>query len=69
MSYNRRKILHALSIHGVTILREGGNHTVLRSQIGKQSTLGRHAEVDRITTRKIVKQLGLDWKSIEKDLT
>lgn len=68
MSYNRRKIMRALSKHGVVIIREGGEHTVIRSLTGRQSTIPRHPRVDRHTTRGIVKQLGLDWQTIQKDI-
>jgi hypothetical protein len=39
------------------------------SEAGRQSTLPRHRDLDGRTVRAIVKQLGLDWREIEKDLT
>ncbi|HEY3245018.1 MAG TPA: type II toxin-antitoxin system HicA family toxin [Phycisphaerae bacterium] len=69
MSYNRRKVLRALSRRGVVLLREGREHTVMISEAGRQSTLPRHRDLDGRTVRAIVKQLGLDWREIEKDLT
>ena len=68
MSYNRRKFLAALQRHGVVVLREGGSHSVIRGTSGKQSSLPRHTELNRITARKIVKQLDLEWNRIEKEI-
>jgi hypothetical protein len=68
MSYKRRKVLRALHVHGVSVLREGSMHTIIRSMSGRQSSLPRHSKIDRITMRKIAKQLELDWQTIEKEL-
>jgi hypothetical protein len=43
-------------------------HTIIRSMSGRQSSLPRHSKIDRITMRKIAKQLELDWQTIEKEL-
>jgi predicted RNA binding protein YcfA (HicA-like mRNA interferase family) len=69
MSDNRRTVLAALARYGVVVLREGGSHTVIGAPGGRQSALPRHADLNRITVRKIVKQLGLDWQEIEKDVS
>jgi predicted RNA binding protein YcfA (HicA-like mRNA interferase family) len=68
MSYQRRKVLQVLSRHGVVVLREGGGHTILRGPSGRQSSLGRHSEVNRVTVRKIVKQLGLDPQQLSREM-
>lgn len=68
MSYARRKVLKALLSRGVTVVREGAVHTILRGP-GGSSTLPRHNQLDRVTTRTIAKQLGLDWSSVERDLS
>lgn len=68
MSYQRRKVLQVLLRHGVVVLREGGGHTILRGQAGRQSSLGRHPELSRITVRKVIKQLGLDAESLSKEM-
>jgi hypothetical protein len=68
MSYNRRKVLRSLGQHGIVILREGGGHTVLASRGGLQATIPRHGDIDRWTTRAVVKQLGLDWSAIKKEI-
>jgi predicted RNA binding protein YcfA (HicA-like mRNA interferase family) len=68
MSYQRRKILRALKKQGAVILREGGEHTILRTAQGAQSSLPRHPQVDRHLARGIVRQLGLNWKQFEQDV-
>ncbi len=68
MSYNRRKLLAALHRQGVIVTREGGSHSVIRSAEGRQSSLPRDTELNRITARKIVKQLDLNWNEIEKEI-
>jgi hypothetical protein len=68
MSYDRRKLLSVLHQQGADVLREGGGHTILRSLVGKQASLPRHSQLNRITVRKVVKQLGLDWQQVEKEI-
>lgn len=68
MSFQRRKVLQILLRNGVVILREGGNHTILRGPTGRQSSLGRHGELNRITARKIIKQLDLDVDQLFKEM-
>ena len=69
MSFARRKVLGALLGRGVVILREGGGHTIVRGQTGKQSSVPRHSALNRVTVRKIVRQLDLNWPDVEKDLS
>lgn len=61
-------MLRALGKRGVSVVREGGGHTVLQSTAGQQSTLPRHTDLDRHTVRGVVKQLGLEWDDVRKDL-
>ena len=68
MSYELRKIMRALFRKGVVIVREGGGHTIIRSQNGRQTSVPRHKSVRRSTTRKIVKELGLKWEEVERDM-
>jgi predicted RNA binding protein YcfA (HicA-like mRNA interferase family) len=68
MSYNRRKVLSALGRRGVVVMGEGGRHTLVRSADGKRSSIPRHAELARGTVQGIVKQLGLDWEAVKKDI-
>jgi len=68
MSYNRRKFLAALQDAGVVFVREGGGHTILRGPTGRQTSIPRHNDVNRVTARKIARQLEVDWQRIEKGL-
>jgi predicted RNA binding protein YcfA (HicA-like mRNA interferase family) len=68
MSFQRRKVLLVLLRNGVIVLREGGGHTILRGASGRQSSLGRHGELNRITVRKMIKQLGLDADQLIKEM-
>jgi len=68
MSYQRRKVMTALQRQGVTVVREGGMHTIVRGLNGRQSSVPRHAVINRITFRKIGKQLGLDSEALEREV-
>ena len=68
MSFQRRKVLQVLLKNGVVVLREGSGHTILRGPSGRQTSLGRHGEVNRITARKLIKQLGLDAEQLSKEM-
>ena len=58
----------ALLRHECAIVREGGAHTVVEGPAGRQSSVPRHAVINRVTFRKIVKQLGLDQRTIESEV-
>ena len=49
MSFQRRKVLQVLLRHGAVLLREGAGHTILRGPSGRQTSLGRHPELNRVT--------------------
>lgn len=68
MSYQRRKVLQVLLRNGVVVLREGAGHTILRGPTGRQSSLGRHTELNRVTVRKIIRQLGLNVDQLSKEM-
>lgn len=68
MSYNRRKFLAALQDAGVVLVREGGGHSIVKGPGGRQTAVPRHGDINRVTARKIAKQLGMDWSRLEKDL-
>jgi hypothetical protein len=68
MSYNRRKFWTALQAAGAQMVREGSGHTIVMGPNGRQSSIPRHSEVNRITARKIAKQLGIDWSDVERKL-
>jgi len=50
------------------VLREGASHTIIGKPGGPSTSIPRHAELNRFTVRGIVRQLGLDWKQIEKEV-
>jgi predicted RNA binding protein YcfA (HicA-like mRNA interferase family) len=68
MSFQRRKVMQALARHGVVIHRQGGGHTILRGAEGRWTAIGRHAQLNRITVRKMIKQLGLDPEQLIKEM-
>jgi predicted RNA binding protein YcfA (HicA-like mRNA interferase family) len=68
MSYQRRKVMAALERCGVTVLREGGMHAVVQGPVGRQSSVPRHTAINRILFRKIAKQLGLDPRTLEREV-
>lgn len=56
----RRHLLDHLASHDCTLRREGANHSIYRNQrTGKQTSVGRHTEIDNNAARKIRKQLGI----------
>ncbi len=68
MSYDRRKLMQALQLRGFTVLREGGSHTIVGKPGHKPEPIPRHREINRITARKIAKNLGLDWDPFEQEI-
>jgi hypothetical protein len=68
MSYQRRKVMAALQRYGVTIVREGGRHTVVQGPLGRQSSVPRHAVINRMLFKKMAKQLGLDTDILEREV-
>jgi hypothetical protein len=68
VSYKRQKALAVLRRHGVVVLREGAEHTIIGIPGGPSTSMPRHRELNRFTLRGIVRQLGLDWKIVEKDV-
>lgn len=68
MSYSRRKVLKALAKRGIVVLREGSGHTIVGRPGQRGEPVPRHAEINRITTRRIVRNLGVDWDSFEADV-
>jgi hypothetical protein len=68
MSYARRKVLKALAERGIVVLREGSRHTIVGRPGDRGEPVPRHVEINRITTRRIARNLGLDWESSEADI-
>ena len=68
MSFQRRKILRFLLRRGCTIVREGGEHTIVGDAEGRTTALPRHRDVDRFTARKIAKDLKMDVDSFLREV-
>ena len=69
MSYKRERLMRALLSRGFVIIREGGSHTIVGKAGAKPEPVPRPREVNRNTTRRIVRNLGLDWDQIERELS
>ncbi|SLM33184.1 YcfA family protein [Desulfamplus magnetovallimortis] len=58
----RKAFLKHLRKYGCDLLREGGSHSWwYHMESGKKSSVPRHSEIDDMLTRKICKDLGIDW--------
>ena len=68
MSYQRRQVRAALARLGVAGLRDTGSHTIVRGPNGRQTSVPRHSELNRITVMKIAKQLGVEWQSLDEQI-
>ena len=68
MSYARRKVLKAPANRGIVVLREGSRHTIVGRAGERGEPVPRHVEINRITMRRIVRNLGIDWESFEADI-
>lgn len=68
MSYDRRNLMQALLLRGFTVLREGGSHTIVGKADGRPEPVPRHREINRITARKIAKNLGIEWDEFEREI-
>ena len=68
MSYKRKKLLKALSQRGFHVLREGSSHTIVGREGGRPEPDPRHNEINRITARKIARNLGVDWDEFEREI-
>lgn len=68
MAYDRRKLMAALLARGYQVIREGGSHTIVGKAGSRPEPVPRHREINRITARKIAKNLGIEWDDIERDL-
>ncbi|MHB1155461.1 MAG: type II toxin-antitoxin system HicA family toxin [Phycisphaerales bacterium] len=68
MSYARRKVLKALADRGFVVLREGGAHTIVAKPGQRREPVPRHNELNRLTTKRIARNLGIDWNSFESEI-
>jgi hypothetical protein len=68
VSFQRRKILHALFARGCRIIREGGEHTILGDDYGHTTAVPRHREVNRNTTRKIARDMEIEPEEFVREV-
>ena len=68
MSYARRKVIKALSDRGFVVLREGSRHTIVGRPNERGEPVPRHNELNHNTTKRIARNLGIDWNSFEADI-
>ena len=69
MSFSRRKVLKALRAHGFVIVRQGGRHTIVRSEEGTEIAIPRHRELRRGTARGIAEDAGVDWDRFKVEIS
>ena len=55
----RRALVQHLGQHGCQLLREGGNHSIFVSPVGRTSSVPRHTEINDDLAKKICKDLGI----------
>lgn len=60
--------MKALSERGFFVIREGNRHTIIGDGCGVTEPVPRHNELNRNTTKRIARNLGLDWKTFEQDI-
>lgn len=57
----RNDLIKHLAKHDCVLLREGANHSIyLNITNKKQTTVGRHKELDNLLCKKICQQLGIE---------
>ena len=68
MSYPLRKVMKALADRGYVVIREGSRHTIVGKPGERGEPVPRHDEVNRITMRRIAKNLNIEWASFEAEI-
>jgi predicted RNA binding protein YcfA (HicA-like mRNA interferase family) len=69
MSFDRRKVMKALVARGFIVLREGGNHTIVRRSDGAQIAVPRGRSLKRYTVRGMAMDAGVDWNEFKRDVS
>ena len=69
MSYKRQKVMKALASRGFGVIREGSRHTIVGNDEGLREPVPRHGDINRMTMRRIVKNLGINWSEFEPEIT
>ncbi len=60
--------MKALADRGFVVLREGARHTPAGRPGQHGEPVPRHNEINRVTLRRIVRNLSLDWDAFEADV-
>lgn len=60
--------MQALETRGILVIREGGSHTIVGRPGGRPEPVPRHREINRITARKIAKNLEIPWDTFEQEI-
>lgn len=69
MSFKRKKIMKALAVRGFVVIREGSRHTIVGNEGGLKEPVPRHSEVNRNTVRQIAKNLEINWREFEREIS
>jgi len=68
VSYKRQKVMAALEKRGYVVIREGSQHTIVGRQTGRREPVPRHREINRLTMRRIARNLEIPWKEFESEI-
>lgn len=60
--------MKALADRGYEVIREGSRHTIVGRPGERGEPVPRHDEINRITMRRIAKNLGIDWTTLEAEI-
>jgi len=70
MSFQSRKVLRAFLNRGFFVLREGGNHTIIRRESDSvQIAVPRHRELKRGTVRGMAMDAKVDWETFKREIS
>ena len=53
---------------GSVVLREGARRTIVGKPGGRGEPVTRRVEINRITARRIARNLGIDWEGSEAEI-
>jgi hypothetical protein len=60
--------MKALADRGYNVIREGSRHTIVGKPGQRGEPIPRHNDINRITMRRIARNLGIDWDSLEREI-
>ncbi|MBA3485491.1 MAG: type II toxin-antitoxin system HicA family toxin [Pirellulales bacterium] len=58
----------ALAKRGFSVIREGSQHTIVGKAIGRREPVPRHREINRLTMRRIARNLEIPWDELEPEI-